>query len=82
MSLHAVLVVGRYQESGQDRAVLASAWETEIKVTLGRYRGRHSADSHSEGSLKESGHLSTSTSCLAQQKSQCLYSTCAQDQTR
>ena len=39
MSLHAVLVVGRYQESGQDRAVLASAWETEIKVTLGRYWG-------------------------------------------
>ena len=40
MSLHAVLVVGRYQESGQDRAVLASAWETEIKVTLGTHGGR------------------------------------------
>ena len=38
MSLHAVLVVGRYQESGQDRAVLASAWETEIKVTLGKWQ--------------------------------------------
>lgn len=46
MSLHAVLVVGRYQESGQDRAVLASAWETEIKVTLGTHGGRDSSDSH------------------------------------
>ena len=45
MSLHAVLVVGRYQESGQDRAVLASAWETEIKVTLGTHGGRDSSDS-------------------------------------
>ena len=32
MSLHSVVVVGRYQESGQDRSVLGSAWENEIKV--------------------------------------------------
>ena len=32
MSLHSVIVVGRYQESGQDRAVLGAAWENEIKA--------------------------------------------------
>ena len=32
MSLHSGIIVGRYQESGQDRSFLAAAWEREIKV--------------------------------------------------
>ena len=38
MSLHSSIIVGRYQESGQDRSVLANAWENEIKVQLNLYK--------------------------------------------
>ena len=30
--MHSAIVVGKYQESGQERSVLAAAWETEIKA--------------------------------------------------
>ena len=33
-SVHSVIIVGRYQESGQDRTVLAAAWENEVKVEV------------------------------------------------
>ena len=38
MSLHSSIIVGRYQESGQDRSVLANGWENEIKVQLDLYK--------------------------------------------
>ena len=32
LSLHSVVVVGRYQESGQDRSVLGAVWENEVRA--------------------------------------------------
>ena len=32
LSLHGMMVVGRYQETGQDRAMLGTVWENEVRA--------------------------------------------------